>query len=111
MLLFFGFLIGLPLSVWLLAAVCAVFDEPKPMPALIRLIGFVCAILLLLLITDRAFIYPVGAALVIVTLLHLLGFWAIRHFALTVPVFQRQPVPPVTDALADAEDSATRQDQ
>ena len=112
MLMLVGFLVSLPIGVWLLAAVCTVVDEPNPIPAIIRLIGSVCVILLVMLATDRTLIVPFGAALMTVTLLHLFGFWALRHFCLGVPVIQRKPIPLNDHALSEDEgDLNTRPDQ
>lgn len=89
-----AYLVGLPISVWLLGAACAVIDEPQPIPALLKLVASVCLILIVLLLTDRALLVPLALALLTVIALHSLGFWLVRKRTVGVPVYQRTPPPP-----------------
>ena len=89
-----AYLIGLPISVWLLGIACAVIDEPQPVPALLKLVTSLCIILLALLLTDRALLIPLLWAFVSVVGLHALGFWVVRKRTVGVPIYQRTPPPP-----------------
>ena len=89
-----AYLIGLPISVWLLGIACAVIDEPQPVPALLKLVTSLCIILLVLLLTDRALLVPLLWAFVSVVALHGAGFWFVRKRTVGVPIYQRTPPPP-----------------
>lgn len=88
-----AFLIGLPISVWLLSALCSIIDEPSPVLAVLRLVVGICVVLILLLVTDRALLVPLAYAFVTITVLHISAFWLLRTRAVGVPVFQRTPPP------------------
>ena len=62
--------------------------------ALLKLVAGVCAILVVLLLTDRALLVPLACALLTVIALHALGFWLVRKRTVGVPVYQRTPPPP-----------------
>ena len=88
-----GLFIGLPVSVWLLAAVCAIIDEPAPLAPLARLSLAVCVILGLLLLTDRAYLYPLLVSGCVVVFLHSAAFFVATRSALGVPIYERAPAP------------------
>ena len=88
-----AFLFGLPISVWLLSALCSIIDEPSPVFAVLRLVVGICVVLVLLLITDRALLTPLVYAFVTVTVLHISAFWLLRARGVGVPIFERTPPP------------------
>ena len=95
-----AFLFGLPISVWLLSALCSIIDEPSPVFAVLRLVVGICVVLILLLVTDRALLTPLVYAFVTVTLLHISAFWLLRARGVGVPIFERTPPP--TPLLLDS---------
>jgi len=98
MLWLIGVLLGLPFSVWLLAALCALIDEPEPVPAMVRLSLGICGMLVLLLLTDADLLYPVLASFFLIVVLHVGGFFLVREFGTGVPVYERTPPrPPLLD--------------
>ena len=88
-----AFLFGLPISVWLLSALCSIIDEPSPVFSVLRLVVGICVVLVLLLITDRALLTPLVYAFVTVTVLHIGAFWLLRARGVGVPIFERTPPP------------------
>jgi len=91
-----AYLISLPLSVWLLATLCALIDEPNPIYPLLRLIASICVILILLMATDRTLATPLLYAFGTVVVLHLLGFWLLRKISIGVPIYEAVPPPAAT---------------
>jgi len=91
MLMVAGYIISLPISVWLLATICAVIDEPKPVRALLRVVASLCLILVVLMLTDRALFAPLIAAFASVLTLHLVGFWWFRRARTGLPIYERKP--------------------
>jgi hypothetical protein len=93
-----GMIIGLPFSVWLLANLCAIIDEPQPLPSLLRLSLSVCLILAVLVLTDVAWLYPLLTSFAVVAVFHIVGFFAMRELGTGVPVYERTPPrPPLLD--------------
>ena len=86
-----AYLISLPISVWLLATICAVIDEPRYVRALLQVVASLCLILIALLITDRALLAPLLAAFASVLALHLIGFWWLRRARVGLPIYERKP--------------------
>jgi len=87
------FLLGLPVCVWLLASACAVIDEPQPLRALVRVIAEICVLVVLLLLTERDYVYPLGVAMVTVIALHLAAHAFLLRRGTGVPVYQQVPPP------------------
>jgi MFS superfamily sulfate permease-like transporter len=105
------FVIGLPLSVWFLARICAVIDEPHRLKPSVFLVACLCALLLLLLLTQRSLIYPLGYAFVTVCLMHLLAFWLTTKISIGMPIYQQTPpAAPLLDT-SDTETEAGDQDR
>ena len=99
------FLIALPVSVWFLASILSVVDEPGKTRPLVRLVLGVCALLVLLILTNRDYLYLMAAAFVIVTLLHVASFYMLRRSALHVPIYEEAPPPiPLIEDREDVED-------
>ncbi len=87
------FLLSLPVSVWFLASVLALVDEPDKTRPLVRLMLGICALLIVLMLSNRDFLYLFGAAFLTVTLLHAASFYGLRRVALSVPIFEEAPPP------------------
>ncbi len=104
MLWLIGLLVGLPLSVWLLAALFAIVDEPEPVAALVRVSMGACGVLLVLLLTDVGLAIPLLVSFVLVLVLHVAGFYLVREGGTGVPVYER--IPPRPPLLASAVDDA-----
>ena len=99
-------MLGLPFSVWLLANFCALIDEPEPLPALVRSSLALCAVLILLLLTDTAFLYPLIVSFIIVVVLHVVSFLAMSKYGTGVPVYERiPPHPPLLDDALNVSDT------
>lgn len=88
------YLLGLPVSVWLLASACAIVDEPAPAPALLRLLASICVLLVFLLLTDRTLWQPLAYAFGTVVTLHIAGFMLVRKRGVGVPIYEHTPPPP-----------------
>ncbi len=98
---FLVFCLALPFCVWLLAAFLAVLDQRPWYRPLMRLITYGIALTLFLLVTDRSLVYPIGYALVVVTLLHLLSGYAFRyHFLGAGELTTERPTPPMVEEVA-----------
>ena len=82
---------------WLIAALLAIIDEPSPGHALLRLIGAICVILLLLLLSNKVLLFPLLCAFLTVAALHLLSFYLLRKRGVGVPIYQRTPPPPPSE--------------
>ena len=89
-----GLLLGLPFSVWLLATLCAIIDEPAPVPAMVRLSLGICLILAVLLLTDAELLYPLVTAFIVVVVMHLGSFFLVSGPGTGVPVYERTPPHP-----------------
>ncbi len=87
------FLVSLPLSVWFLASVLALVDEPDKTRPLVRLVLGVCVLLVVLMLSNRDFLYLFGAAFATVTILHTISFYGLRRAALRVPIYEEAPPP------------------
>ena len=106
MLWVFGILLGLPFSVWLLATLCAVIDEPQPLRPLFRLSVALIFVLLLLLLIDVGLLYPLLVSFAVVAVLHTCGFFLMRDLGTGVPVYERTPPrPPLLDEEVSHHDS------
>ena len=86
-----AFLLALPFSVWLLANLAAVIDEPDKTKPLIRLTLSICLVLVILLFTDRTLLSILTAAFTVVSLLHLGAFYLIRKRMLGAPIYEEEP--------------------
>lgn len=93
MIVAFAFLLSLPLSVWLLATLYALIDEPNPIVPLLRLITGLCVMLILLMATDRGLLTPLLYAFGTVVILHTLGFWILRKGSIGVTIYEQTPPP------------------
>lgn len=106
-----GLLLGLPFSVWLLATLCAIIDEPAPVPAMVRLSLGICLGLVVLLLTDAGLLYPLMTAFLVVVVMHVSGFFLVRALGTGVPVYERTPPHPpllddeVNNGSSDSEDA------
>ena len=89
-----GLALGLPLSVWLLATLCAAIDEPKPLPSLLRLSVAICLVLAVMLATNVDLIVPLLVSFVAVVTLHTATFFIVRRFGTGVKVYERTPPRP-----------------
>ncbi len=97
-----AFLFALPFSVWLLANLAAVIDEPDKAKPLVRLTLSVCAVLVVLMLTDRSLLTALGIAFGIVAFLHLVTFYLLRYRLLGAPIYEEQPPEiPLVDDKAD----------
>lgn len=86
-----AFLFALPFAVWFLANIAAVIDEPDKAKPLVRLTLSVCAVLVILMLTDRALLNALLAAFATVTLLHLGAFFLVRKRLVGVPIYEEEP--------------------
>ncbi len=98
-----GLVLGLPLSVWLLATLCAAIDEPKPLPPLLRVSLAICLVLAVMLATNVDLIYPLLASFITVLILHTASFFIVRQFGTGATVYERTPPRPplLQDEIAD----------
>ena len=93
-----GLLLGLPFSVWLLATICAVIDEPQPLRPLLRLSIAASFVLLVLLLVGIGLLYPLLVSFAVVVVLHTGGYFLMRDFGTGVIVYERTPPrPPLLD--------------
>ncbi|MCR9260820.1 MAG: hypothetical protein NXH95_13920 [Pseudomonadaceae bacterium] len=95
------FICALPFSVWLLANICCVFDEPKRAPAALRLVASLCVLVGFLLLTSATFWQPIIWALALVVVAHLLSYYVLFRPSLGAAIYRQQP--PTTPLLVDEE--------
>mgnify|MGYP001828684362 FL=1 len=95
------FICALPFSVWMLANICSVIDEPARAPAALRLVASLCVVLGFLLLTSVTFWQPIAWALAFVVVAHLLAYYAIFKPALGAAIYRQRP--PTTPLLIDEE--------
>jgi len=93
------FICALPFSVWLLANICCVIDEPERAPAALRLVASLCVLVGFLLLTSVALWQPVAWALAFVAVAHLLAYFVIFRPSLGAAIYRQQP--PTTPLLLD----------
>lgn len=95
------FIVALPFSVWLLANICSVIDEPSPALPALRLVASLCVLVGFLLLTSVTFWQPIAWALAFVVVAHLLAYYAIFRPSLGADIYRQQP--PTTPLLLDEE--------
>lgn len=84
------FICALPLSVWMLANVLSIIDQqPRSLP-IIRLLLAAIGVVLLLLVTDRAWALPMASAFALVLTLHFLSGLLLRN-TLGVKSYESEP--------------------
>ncbi len=86
------FVIGLPVSVVLLANLFALLDEPDKAAPLVRVAANLCILLALLLLLGRQYLYPLALALLTVALLYISIFYLARWFGLGVERYGDMPL-------------------
>jgi len=104
-----GISIGLPLSVWFLATLFELIDEPSFVPALVRLALMTSGVLVLLIWIGPTLLLPFATAMIIVGTAHLASFVFIRQFGTGVTIHQNSPATPplLVDAVSAHERLAT----
>jgi hypothetical protein len=78
------FILSLPFSVWLWACFMALFDNVDKLAPSLRLCTSAVFLLALMLIIDRDAVWPFMAALVVVIVFHVAGFWILRKLFIGV---------------------------
>lgn len=96
------FFCALPVSVWLLANICAVIDEPNPIGATLRLVISCCLILVFLLVSSTSLWLPMAAAFGCVVVAHCVAYYVMFRRNLGVHIYQQTP--PATPLLEDQQD-------
>ncbi len=93
MALIMAYLISLPVSVWLLANLLSIIDEPNKAGAATRLVASLVLIILALLFTDREYLTPLLLGFSTVLILHVAAFFIVRRLGLGVPIIEDTPDP------------------
>jgi len=78
------YLISLPVAVYLLANLYALRDEHEKAVPLVRLAASLCAVLIILLVIGRGYLYPMLYAVLTIAIVYVAAFYLARGFALGV---------------------------
>ncbi len=97
------YILSLPLAVGYLANLLALIDESRYSYALIRIIGSTSLVFVFLLVTVRQWWMPMLAALLTVTLLHVLAPYIAKKYWLGVDTYSDEPLSPSINENAEKE--------